>query len=126
MRVASVLEGLSKGECRNIIMAQMRVALQPMSQFIKLKCVVFRGHSQVIEEQTAMMDRLRTCSCLEEAMASMPELEQLEQKLNQLDVPLAYADKGSQEQSWINAAAYSDEWSLWSLYTSEPAYALSR
>ena len=111
-RTAADFEGLSKGERRKITVAKMRDCLQPISNFIKLKCAVFRERSNVIEEQTMMMERLRKCSNMNEALEIVPELEALENKLDKLDTPLAFASKGDEQQQWLNAADYSDEWSL--------------
>jgi hypothetical protein len=110
-RAAEAFEGLSKGERRRISVAMMRGLLAPISKFLKLKVAVFRKRSQVLEEQEEMIVKLKACNSIEEAMALMPAMEELEAKLDQLDVPLAFADKGAKQYDWIAAADYSDEWS---------------
>jgi len=108
-RIAEAFEGLMKGERRLLALEDMRSTLKPLTKFLRLKCSIFRERSQRIAEQDVLMERLRRCADMDEAMGLIPQLEAVELKLDELDRPLAFAGKDNQHQ-WIAAADYSDEW----------------
>ena len=74
-RAAEAFEGLSKGERRLIAIQDMKTVLAPLTRFLELKCKLFKERSQKIEEQDALIAKLRSCTNMDEAMVLIPQLE---------------------------------------------------
>ncbi|WP_353239689.1 hypothetical protein [Limnohabitans sp.] len=111
-QVAAEIPALSKGERRNITIKMMTDAVTPISRFILLKAAALRHRGTVLDEHAELTKRMSLCKTMAEVEMLLPEVEALEEKIEELSKPLAFASKGEMPQEFCLVADYSDEWTI--------------
>ena len=85
--------------------------LQPFAQYVYRKLIQLGARKQGIEEYDKLLAELRECRNKEREIELVVLLESWDAKLADLCKPLAFADKGPEEQEGMfNVAQYQDEW----------------
>ena len=83
-----------------------------MAKFMHLKCAALRARSVCMDEHSALLEQLRSAKTLEEANALIPQLERIEDIIEEHSAPLAFASKGEEQWSFCLAADYDDTWCI--------------
>ena len=115
-KVAQALPALTKSDRRliatRITVEDMQEVVAPLSKFIQLKCASLRLRSDCVDQHNVLLQKLKSASTIEEANELIPELERIEDLIDEHSAPLAFANKGKEQWSYCLAADYDDQWCI--------------
>jgi hypothetical protein len=93
---AAAFPGMSKGERRLVTIASMKEIIAPLAKFIQLKARMRRARSDMIDEHKLLIDQLANAKSIEEANEVLPNIEHLENMIEEASGPLAFKAKGKE------------------------------
>ncbi|MFM7985141.1 MAG: hypothetical protein ACKPKO_38065, partial [Candidatus Fonsibacter sp.] len=71
----------------------MKGAIAPIARFVLLKAKVLRERGELLEQHTALINKMKATKSMDDVLAMMPELDRLEDEVDRLSEPLAFKAK---------------------------------
>ena len=101
--------GVSRSGIRFLAMRDITELLSPLGEFVARKLCQLQARRKGIEEYDKLLVELREVKDKEKELTIIEELERWDKSLEELNKPMAFADKEDAVQMF-NVAQYSDEW----------------
>jgi hypothetical protein len=109
-KAAEASPALSKSERRTIVVQDLKMVILPLVKFIQLKCAALRLRSACFEEHDLLLQKLKESKTLDEENELIPDLERIEDLIEDYSAPQAFAARGKEQMSFCLAADYDDQW----------------
>ena len=76
----------------------MAEVVAPIARFIHLFATAARGRGAIMDEHAELMERMKRCNDMDEVLSLVPQLDAIEQRMEEAAAPIAFASKANQQQ----------------------------
>ena len=103
-------EGMSRSGLRKVTRDDLSQILEPLGSFISRKLDQLTRRSVGIEEHDTLLEEFKCCKDKARSYDLLLKIEALQEQLEADTTSLAFADKGTEQNAYLQVATFSDEW----------------
>ena len=99
--VVAAVPGITKGQRRVLAVDYLKEAMSPLVRFVRIKTKMLRQRSLLLEENSALIVRMRDALQLRDVLDLIPQLDAIENEVDLASEPIAFRGRGD------------DQWAFW-------------